>query len=83
MLFDRYGYTLVHLTWEGINAFWIRDDVLEKAGRDKFPNAGDIQALRSAGVRTFERPKNTDKEWDRASLLLEDGEGIQKINTEL
>lgn len=76
MLFDKYGYTLVHETYEGVNAFWIRDDVLDEVGREQFPNAGNLQALRSTGIKLWSIVEETNKEWERASHLLEEGEGI-------
>lgn len=56
----------------------MRDDVLEEVGPEKFPNAGNLHALRSDGLKEWNIFGDTDKEWYRASQLLEEGEGIQK-----
>lgn len=72
-LFDKHGYTIIHLTQEGINAFWIRNDIIEKMD-EKFIRTGKLDAFEDIRQHSYVMPQPTinhpDKIWVKAEDLL-------------
>ena len=72
LLMSKFGYSLVHVTSEGTNAFWMRNDVLEQIKPFIFKNTGNLYALYKCAFENDRLP-NPEQTWDSAKKHLEEG----------